>query len=230
MRRTVAALVVVSVLVLAAWGGASLFRADGPAATTTSAPAPTTTSTVATTTTTSDPGVLPQTDQEPPIQGALLARLAPLWQAIVANDPALGASTFFPRSAYLAMKTGRIEDPPADYDGRLRAFYELDVAAYHEALKARPGAELVAVNANPAYAHFVPVGECENGVGYWHLPGVRMVYANPSGKASFAVASLISWRGVWYVVHLGPNPRPSDVGTVAQPAEGPGTPGPPGGC
>jgi hypothetical protein len=47
---------------------------------------------------------------------------------------------------------------------------------------------------------------------------------------SFGVASLISWRGLWYVVHLGPNPRPSDVGTVDQPAIGPGSPGPGGGC
>jgi hypothetical protein len=47
---------------------------------------------------------------------------------------------------------------------------------------------------------------------------------------SVAVASLISWRGVWYVVHLGPNPRPLNVGTVDDFRRGPGTPGPGGGC
>ena len=60
-------------------------------------------------------------------------------------------------------------------------------------------------------------------------PGVRIVYQQGSVVRSFAVDSLISWRGVWYVVHLGPNPRPSDAGTVDQPETGPGTPGPPGG-
>ena len=41
---------------------------------------------------------------------------------------------------------------------------------------------------------------------------------------------MISWRGEWYVVHLGPNPRPTNTGTVDMPALGPGTPGSAGGC
>jgi hypothetical protein len=86
------------------------------------------------------------------------------------------------------------------------------------------------VNANPSYASWIPPGSCENKIGYWHLPNIRMVYTVNGQQESFAVASLISWRGVWYVVHLGPNPRPSNVGTVDMPAFGPGTPGPAGGC
>jgi len=65
---------------------------------------------------------------------------------------------------------------------------------------------------------------------YWHLPGVRFVYSVGGAVQSFAIASLISWRGQWYVVHLGPNPRPEDIGTVDQPAAGAGSPGPAGGC
>lgn len=231
-RRTVAALILVSGVVLIGWAGSKVLGGSGGSrqASTTTTTASTTTTTMPTTTTT-DPGTQPQTDQEPPIQGALMDRLQPLWNAIVANDPGTGMPDFFPKSAYVSMKTGRLADPAGDYEGRLVAFYNMDVPSYHAALGSDPAkATLTAVNANPAYAHWVPVGECENGVGYWHLPGVRMVYSTPAGQKSFSVASLISWRGVWYVVHLGPNPRPSNVGTVDQPADGPGTPGPPGGC
>lgn len=227
-----AALVLVTVVVLAGWGASKVLGGGSSATTsTTSAPVTSTTSTTAPTTTTTDPGSLPQTDQEPPIAGALMDRLTPLWNAIASGDAGVGMPDFFPKSAYVSMKTGRLPDPAADYEGRLVAFYNLDLPAYHAALGSDPAtAKLLAVNANSAYAHWVPVGECENGVGYWHLPGVRMVFSTPQGQKSFSVASLISWRGVWYVVHLGPNPRPSDVGTVDQPADGPGTPGPPGGC
>ena len=67
-------------------------------------------------------------------------------------------------------------------------------------------------------------------IGYWHVPGVRLVFQRGHQVVSVAVASLISWRGVWYVVHLGPNPRPANVGTVDNYRVGPGTPGPAGGC
>ena len=41
---------------------------------------------------------------------------------------------------------------------------------------------------------------------------------------------MISWRGVWYVVHLGAVLRSAAVGEVYQPAAGRGVAGPPGGC
>jgi len=165
------------------------------------------------------------------VDASLRATLAPLWSAITSGSPATGMSVFFPRPAYLQMKTGVLPDPGADYTGRLVAFYGLDIAAYHQALGAgAASAALVSVDASPSDAAWIAVGSCENRTGYWHLPGVRLVYEEGGAVQSFAVASLISWRGVWYVVHLGPNPRPADVGTVDQPAQGAGTPGPAGGC
>jgi hypothetical protein len=179
-------------------------------------------------TTTADPGLLPQTSVEPPVGAALQTSLSPLWSAIVQGSEAEALVVFFPRTAYLQMKTGVLADPAADYTDRLLGFYQLDLAAYHARLG--PQATLISVNADPAYASWIPPGSCENKIGYWHLPGVRLVYQQSGALQSFAVASLISWRGVWYVVHLGPNPRPSDQGMVDQPASGPGTPGPSGGC
>ena len=206
-----------------------------PGSSTPSATVPPTTAvtptTVPVTTTTVDPGTQPQTPVEPAFGAPLEAQMQTLWSAIVAGSTTAALPAFFPRSAYLQMKTGVLADPDTDYTARLQAFYALDVAAYHQALG--PGAAsatLVDVADAPADAAWIGPGQCENTIGYWHLPGVRLVYQEGSTVSSFAVDSLISWRGVWYVVHLGPNPRPENVGTVDDPEAGPGTPGPAGGC
>ena len=219
------------VLAAAAVTACGSSSSSGPASTRPSTTVAPTTTVPPTTTTTTDPGLLPQTSTEPPIDGTLQAALTPLWSAMVSGSQAEALAVFFPRSAYLQMKTGILPDPSSDFADRLIAFYNLDLAAYHAALGAgAPSATLVSVDATPSYASWIPPGSCENKVGYWHLPGVRLVFRDAGTVQSVAVASLISWRGTWYVVHLGPNPRPSDVGTVDQPATGPGTPGPPGGC
>ncbi len=160
-----------------------------------------------------------------------MARLGPLFSAIQTNSLSSGMSVFFPESAYLQMKTGILPNPSSDYASRLVAFYGMDLATYQHALGIGAAtATLASVGVNPAYASWIAPGTCENSVGYWHLPNIRLVYSTAGTTQSFGVASLISWRGVWFVVHLGPNPRPSNIGTVDQPASGPGTPGPPGGC
>ncbi len=206
----------------------------GGHASTTTTVAPTTTTTVAptTTTTTTDPGTQPQTAAAPPSSNAALqARLMPLWKAIQGDNVALAESVFFPESAYVIMKTGQIPYPQSDYQYRLIAFLKLDLATYHDALGSSPASvPLVETIGQPAYSTWILPNTCENNVGYWHLPGVRLVYRLNGQVRSFGVASLISWRGVWYVVHLGPNPCPVNVGTLDNPAVGPGTPGPPGGC
>ncbi len=128
------------------------------------------------------------------------------------------------------MKAGILANPRADYADRLWAFFSLDVAAYHRAMASpQSAATLIAINGDGRLATWIPPGYCENHFGYWHLPNVRIVYRD-HGVRSYAIASLISWRGEWFVIHLGPNPRPSNVGTVALPSNGPGVPGPGGGC
>jgi len=49
-----------------------------------------------------------------------------------------------------------------------------------------------------------------------------MVYRQDGQIRSLGIASMISWRGVWYVVHLGAILRSSDAGTVDEPASGAG--------
>jgi hypothetical protein len=156
--------------------------------------------------------------------------MAALFRAIATDNPERVRGLFFPEAAYVTMKTGRIPAPASDWTDRLWAFFVLDVGAYHRQLLGHGAAHFVRVVVNPAYANWIPTGVCENGYGYWHEPGVRLVYVQRGVVRSFAVDSLISWHNTWFVVHLGPNPRPLNVGTVDDPALGPGVAGPAGGC
>ena len=81
-----------------------------------------------------------------------------------------------------------------------------------------------------AYAAWVSPGVCANYIGYWHVPGARLVYRQDGQERSIGIASLISWRGDWYVVHFGAVLREAAVGLVDDPEAGPGVPGSPGGC
>jgi hypothetical protein len=153
--------------------------------------------------------------------------MATLWRAIVTDDQTLARRVFFPEGAYVTMKTGAIPNPTSDYRNRLLAFYDLDIAAYHRWASA---GRLMRVEVAPANAAWIRPGACENRVGYWHLPGVRLVVARNHRVVSVGVFSLISWRGTYYVVHLGPNPRPTNVGTLDAARVGPGSPGRAGGC
>jgi hypothetical protein len=178
----------------------------------------------------SGPGSLPQTSTEPTFGAPFHAQMKQLFRAIKNDSAPIGATVFFPEAAYVSMKTGEIPDPTNDYVERLIGFYDQDLTAYHERLFGGPTTTLVRVDANAHYAQWIAPGVCENKIGYWHVPGVRLVLRRGARLVSVAVFSLISWRGLWYVVHLGPNPRPVDVGTVDDFQIGAGTPGPAGGC
>lgn len=167
---------------------------------------------------------------EPSFGRSLDQRMSILFHDIVTGSLTRADELFFPESAYVAMKTGRIPFPSADYRDRLAAFFRLDLVAYRAHILAHGPVTFLGVNALASDAQWIRPGWCENSIGYWHVPGVRMVYRQGRAVRSVAVASLISWRGVWYVVHLGPNPRPRDIGTVDAPALGRGVAGPAGGC
>jgi hypothetical protein len=176
-----------------------------------------------------DPGTLPQTDVRPGFGRVFDAQMRTLWVAIVGASRRIGRTVFFPEAAYRQLKA--IPDPSADYISRLRALFDLDIGAYHAHLATRPAsARLVDVEADPALAQWIPPGACENSIGYWHLPGTRLVYLTGARRYSVGVFSLISWRGIWYVIHLGPNPRAVNVGMLDDPQVGPGVAGPGGGC
>jgi hypothetical protein len=157
------------------------------------------------------------------------ALVTDLWLAVRTGQAALARPAFFPLPAYEQVKA--IVDPAADWRSRLWGDFVLDVRAAHALLgRPPPSARLVAVELAPAADDtWIDPGACYNRVGYWHIAGARVVYRQHGQERSFGIASLISWRGVWYVVHFGGVVRPA-VGMTDDPTTGPGYVGPQGGC
>ena len=172
-------------------------------------------------------GTQPQTRIRPST-GSVAFRdaMSDLWLAVTTGNPRLALPAFFPLTAYQQVKA--IADPAADWHHRLWGDFVLDVGAAHHLVGS--GARLVRVIVPVDDAAWVYPGACDNTLGYWHVPGARVVYEQDGRQRSFGIASLISWRGVWYVVHFGAVLRDVTAGIVDQPATGPGVPGPPGGC
>ncbi len=203
---------------LPAGGDGHRDRGTGPVSTT--LPAVTTT---APTTTTTSPGTLPQTDTVPSaVTAQFQSQMAALWAGI-ANDSASDAMpAFVPEAAYLQLKT--IADASGDFANRLVRDYELDIAAANSLLGPdAAGATLIGVTVPSQNAHWISPGVCDNDVGYFEVANSRIVYQEDGQTRSIGIASLISWRGVWYVVHLGAILRNTDSGTVLDPETGPGS-------
>jgi hypothetical protein len=155
------------------------------------------------TTTTVDPGTLPQTDEKPTATGAQFdAGAQGLWQAIVKDDPSLARPFFFPLSAYLQVKS--ISDPAGDYQNRLIANYEQDIHTLHAQLgDAASRAQLTGLTVPNDQAQWITPGVEYNKGSYWRVYGSTLDYTVDGQSHSMPVTSLISWRGQWYVVHLG---------------------------
>jgi hypothetical protein len=172
-------------------------------------------------------GSLPQTQAFPSTEDTSFRNAVhDFWLAVTTGKADLAKPAFFPETAYEQVKA--IADP--DYDWQYRLWYEftLDLAAVRPLIG--PHARLLAVDVPVQYAVWVPPGACYNNIGYWHVPGARVVYEQGGTTRSFGIASFISWRGVWYLIHLGALTRAAAVGVVDDPEDGPGIPGPPGGC
>jgi len=144
-----------------------------------------------------------------------------LWAGIVHDSLTSALAAFFPKGAYLQLKA--INSAGSDWTDRLVHDYSLDIAAAHELLgRAASHARLIAVNVPSSYGHWIEPGVCYNIIGYYEMPNARVIYREDGQVRSFGIASMISWRGVWYVVHLGAILRSTDSGEVDEPASGPG--------
>ena len=172
-------------------------------------------------------GALPQTSAFPSTSSvAFRDAMTDLWLAVTADNARFALPAFFPEAAYGQLKA--IAYPASDWQYRLWYDFALDVRAAHGLLV--PGARLDRVIVPADEAAWVYPGACYNSIGYWHVPGARVVYLQHGQERSFGIASLISWRGVWYVVHFGAVLRSVVTGIVDDPEAGPGVAGPAGGC
>jgi hypothetical protein len=157
------------------------------------------------------------------------AEMAALWRAIRDGRVRPGLPALSPELAYVQVKT--IGDPESDYGDRLIVDYALDIGAAHALLGTRGrSARMIGVDVPQGYARWVPPGACYNRVGYYEVPNSRLVYRIDGDVRSLGIASMISWRGVWYVVHLGAVVRATAAGVVDDPHEGVGEPVPSSTC
>ena len=201
----------VAVLLLAA-GGAVVVLArggDGPShAVATGTTVPTVAPTVAptapapTTTTEPDPQFLPQTPDKPSATSPrFIAGVDALWQAIVTDDPEVAMPFFFPLGAYEQVKA--ISNPESDWRTRLVGAYREDIHALHNRLGARASAaQFQGIDVPESQATWVQPGAEYNKGSYWRVYGAALRYSVDGQTGSFPIASMISWRGEWYVVHL----------------------------
>ena len=150
------------------------------------------------------------------------AEIQALWQGVVQGSVTPALPAFFPKTAYVQLKTG-IGDPAGDWQNRLVADYALDIGAAHALLGPDPAqATFVSVSVPEQYGHWIPPGVCANGIGYYEVANSRVVYQLDGVTKSFGLASLISWRGEWYVVHFGAILRSGGGGEVDDPETGTG--------
>jgi hypothetical protein len=147
-----------------------------------------------------------------------------LWLGIREDSVRVALYAFFPLSAYEQIKA--IGDPAGDYADRLVADYRLDLHAAHELVGSGTGPGLMRVVVPAGYVRWVSPGACYNRLGYYEVPNSRLLYRVNGQVRSFGIASLIAWRGIWYVVHLGAVTRSGSGGVVDDPSVGPGTPAP----
>ena len=200
MRTTRQITAVVVACIVAA--GCSLNEADVSVAATTTeptttTPAPTTTAPPTTTAAPPATSALGQTNARPTEDAAFHARMDALWQAIRLNQPELAADSFFPLPAYLQVKA--ITNPAADWNTRLMGRFQSDISAVHARLAASgPIAATASVTVPEGKVQWITPGRESNKVGYWRVYGTLM----HSTSGDVTIASMISWRGEWYVVHL----------------------------
>lgn len=198
-RHLAAALIIgCSALLIAACGSSSNKASE----TTTTLEQTTTTTAAPTTTTTVDPGTLPQTDEKPSGTGAEFdARMKTLANAIANNTPDSAISAFFPVTAY--KQTKKNTDPAADWKNRLIANFREDVATANKALGPNAKNAVFTGVTVPNTAVWVKPGEEYNVGPYWRVFKAQMNFTVDGKNVQIPIESMISWRGQWYVVHLG---------------------------
>jgi hypothetical protein len=153
---------------------------------------------------------------QPVIDANFTSRLANYWTHVLAGQAGPADDFFFPRTAYLQVK--QLPNAGGDFDTRLYHDYRNDVIADHELVTSGgPGAKVLSVDVPQASVRWVPPGVEVNRIGYWQVSYARVNYEVGGQQRSYAIDSMISWRGQWYVVHLGPDWRPGAGGWVCKP-------------
>ncbi len=146
---------------------------------------------------------MPQTEDKPSIAStAFRARIELVARAILSGNPAPAHAAFFPLVAYRQVKA--IKDPDRDYERRLLAAFDRDVAEYHRALgKNAASLTFEGVDVPEPRVEWIKKGREGNKIGYYRVLRSKLRFSAADQKErALELTSMISWRGEWYVVHL----------------------------
>ena len=207
-RRRVVGVAVVVVVAVGAAGWFVLLSGVGQSGSRTvrTVRATTTTSTSTTlpptTTTTVDPGTLPQTmDMPTTTEPAVPSRPRRVLAGDRHDNPAPAMPFFFPLSAYVQVKA--ISNPASDWQQpprrRLSDRHPHAAPLCSAPVRRRPSSP--ASTCRPPPSGCSPGAEYNKG-SYWRVYSSQVHYTVDGQAGSFTIASMISWRGEWYIVHL----------------------------
>jgi hypothetical protein len=147
--------------------------------------------------------LLPQTEDEPSTDGPLFRHgIDRVFRAIVADDPEIARSFFFPIEAYDKVKA--IDKPKVDWEKRLWKNFVRDVHGYHAKLGEDPErAELLAFEPRTERKMWIKPHREGNRIPYWRMTRNHLKIRDARGKElKLELTALISWRGEWFIVHL----------------------------
>ena len=112
-----------------------------------------------------------------------------------------GASPILLMSNLLMSKKNT--DPASDWKNRLIANFKVDVADANKKLGANAKNAVFTGVTVPNTAVWVKPGEEYNVGPYWRVFKTQMNFTVDGKNVQIPIESMISWRGQWYVVHLG---------------------------
>ena len=173
-------------------------RETRPAATASASTAPAAASASAAPAAPDDPrnATKPEDSAGPALQG----RARALFDAVVADDPALAEPFWFPREPFTRLKA---IDKPEKYWAQLHATYEADVRKLHRSRKSWDGARFLSYQPGSAPTWVKP-GDEGNSIGYWRSFRGKVRFEQGGKEESFEVRVTITWQGAWHITHLLP--------------------------
>lgn len=130
----------------------------------------------------------------------LVERARALFDAVVSGCVELADPFFFPREPFLPLKD--VKDP-GRYHKQLLAAYHHDVRELHAQRRSWDGATFSGFELGTP-PKWVKPGEEWNKLGYFRTFDAKLSYVIAGKARSFAVHTIISWDGRWYVTHLAP--------------------------
>ena len=123
-----------------------------------------------------------------------------LFDAIVADDPSLAEAFWFPKDAFIPVKSTKPSQAESYWKKLYKAYGE-DISTLHKTTASLKGATFVRYELGDQ--KWINPGLEYNAIGYYRTMYSKIIYKNAKGiEKSLKISVAITWQGRWYVVHL----------------------------